>query len=103
MAPEIKKIVLPTPQLDLNWISQIVPLVIEMDRAVAIVNSLAPAQINYTKIVWKCVRVFLEPQAKSQNVVEALLEPASGAEGFLVFSENGVLAFEVGTNQIFLD
>ncbi len=103
MAPEIEKIILPAPELNLNRTGQIVPLVIEKDRAVTVVNFLALAQVDHTKIVRKDVGIFLESKPESQDAVEALLESASGAECFLVFSEDGAFAFETGTNQIFLD
>ena len=98
MAPEIEKEVLPTPELNLNRIGQIIPLVIEMNCAVTVVNFLAPAQINHTKAVWKHIRIFLKPQPESQNIIKALLKSAPGAKGFLVLSEDGVLAFEAGTD-----
>ena len=63
-----------------------------MDCAVAVIASFAPAQINYTKIVRKCVGIFLKLQPESQNVVKALLDPASNTECFLVFPEDGILA-----------
>ena len=98
MAPEIEKVILPAPELNFNRIGQIIPLVIEMDRTIAVVDLLALAQVDNTEIVRECVWIFLKTQPKSQNVVEALLEPASSEEGFLVLSEDGVLAFEAGTD-----
>lgn len=94
MTPEIKKIVLPTPELNLNRVGQIVPLVIKMDCAIAVVYPLSSLQIDNTEIVRECVWIFLKPQPKSQDIVKALLEPASGAECFLVFSENGIFALK---------
>lgn len=58
-----------------------------MDRAVTVVNFLAPAQIDHTKVVWKCIRIFFKSQPESQNIIKALLESAPGAKDFLVFSE----------------
>lgn len=102
-APEIEKVVLSVPQLHRNRIGQIVPPVIEVDCTVAVVDSFAAAQIDYPEIVGKCVRVFLEPQAESQNIIEALLEFTSSAEGFLLFPADGVFALEAGADQIFMD
>ena len=82
MAPEIEKEVLPTPELNFNRIGQIVPLVIEMNCAVTVIDFLSPAQINHTKVVWKSVRIFLKPQPESQNIIYALLESAPQCESF---------------------
>lgn len=64
MAPEIEKEVLPTPELNLNRIGRIIPLVIVMDRAVTNISFLVPMQTERAKIV----RIFLKPQAKSLKI-----------------------------------
>ena len=103
MTPQIEDIVSAAPELYLNRISQIVPLIIEMDCAIAIVDFLAMAQVDHTEIVWIHGWIFFKPQPESQNIIETLLEPSSSSKGFLIFSENRILAFETGTNQILLN
>lgn len=65
-----------------------------MDCAIAVINLLAQTQIDHSKIVGKCVRIFLKPQMKSQDVVEALLKSSICSQSFLIFANNGVFALK---------
>ena len=102
MAPQIERVVPAAPQLYLNRIGQVVPLIIEVDCTIAIVDFLALSQIHHTEIIWILSWIFFKPQPESQNIVKALLKSPAGSEGFLILPKDRILAFETGADQILL-
>ena len=73
-----------------------------MDRTIAVIHQLPAAEVDDPEIVRKLRRVFFKAQAKTKYIVEALLKAPVGSKRFLIFSNDGIVTFEAGTDQVFL-
>ena len=101
VAPDVELIVLAAPELELDGIGAVVPLIVQVDGPISVICLFSLSQVYHSEIVRKFVWIRLQMQAEPQDIVTALPEPAVGAQRLLVFSPDGVVAFESGPHKSF--
>jgi hypothetical protein len=102
MTPNVKAKVSATPKLNLYRVRPAIPLIVQMNRTVSIVNLFSLSQIYNSKVIGKFRRIFVELQPKPKNIVKALFESAPGSENLLMFPKDRVITLETGAYQVFL-
>ena len=103
VAPDVELIVLAAPELKLDGIEAVVPLIVQVDGPVSVVRLLALSQVYHPEIVGKFVWIRLQMQAEPQDIVAAQPEAAAGAQRLFIFSPDGIVAFEAGPRKALRD
>ena len=94
MAPDIERIVFPTPELYLNGIRQIISLIIKMDRPIAVIDLFPITQVYHAEVIRVLLWVIVKAKPEAQNIIETLLKSSARPECFLILANNRVFALK---------